>query len=168
MTPSFTDTVKEQNEAFSDVFAEYRDQLTDVLFYGERISRSELTEGKDEVLRRLRHQIKSVQEILLPAVTNSEEPSSLSGVELFASVQDRLLTIAEETEENVEFFANPDAPKDDRNDAAREILKDLYRLDSSLSLYLELLENHLLEAAERELDEDEKDELLQPFAGIED
>lgn len=167
MSQSFTDTVTQQHETFLELFDEYRDQLTDVLFYGERISRSELTEGKDRVLRRLRNQIESVKEILLPAVTNSEEPSSLSGVELFATVQDTLMNLAEETEENVDFFANPDAPKEDRNDAAREILKDLYRLDSSLNLYLELLEEHLLEAAERELDEDEKDELLQPLAGIE-
>lgn len=167
MSQSFTETVKEQNKAFIGQFEEYRNQLTDVLFYGERISRSELTEGKDQVLRRLRHQIESVQEILLPAVTDSEDAPSLSGVELFATVQDRLLSITEQTEDNVEFFANPDAPKEDRNDAAREILKDLYRLDSSLSLYLELLEDHLLEAADQELDEDEKNELLQPLANLE-
>lgn len=82
---------------------------------------------------------------------------------MFADVQDRLVEVADQTEENVDFFANPDAPKDERNDAARETLKDLYRLDSILTLYFDLFEQHLLQPADRELDDDEKDSVLTPL-----
>jgi hypothetical protein len=162
---SFIETLKNQHLNFLNEFESYRDQLTDVLFYGERISRSELKEGKDDFFRGLRSQLDRVQNVLLPAVTDSEKPPVLSGVGLFADVQDNLLDIANRTEENVDFFANPDAPKEERNDAARETLKDLYRLDSVLGMYFNLLETHLLPEGEDKLDADEKDKLLEPLSG---
>jgi len=166
LTKSFLDDAHIQHEEFLDAFESYRDQLTEVLFYGERISRSELTEGKQRVLQSLRDHIHSVQNTLLPAITSSDGELPVNGVELFADVQDNLLTIAKKTEDNIDFFANPDAPKEDRNDAARETLKDLYRLDSALNLYFRLLEDHLLVAGEQELASDEKDELLLPFSSL--
>lgn len=160
---SFSNNASNQHREFLEVFEAYRDQLTDVLFYGKKISRSDLTEGKNRVLDNLQDHIETVQQVVLPAVTGSADDGPVNGLELFADVQDRLLTVTEQTEDNVNFFANPDAPKEERNDAARETLKDIHRLDSLLSLYLELFEEHLLEPAERELDGDEKKSVLAPL-----
>jgi len=104
--------------------------------------------------------------VLLPAVTATNSEQVVSDVQLFADFLDRLLMVAESTEDNIDFFANPDAPKEDRNDAAREVLKDLYRLDSILSIFLNLLEEHFLEKADQELTEDEREELLLPLADL--
>lgn len=160
MTDSFVREMKHTHEEFLNLFEEYRDKLTEVLFYGERISRSELQEGKEDFLQGLRQHIDTVQGILLPAVTSSDNSSNVVAIDLFADFQDKLRSVANDTEDNVEFFANPDAPKDERNDAARETLKDLYRLDSLLSSYFELIENHFLVAGDEQLDEDEKQQLL--------
>jgi hypothetical protein len=166
MSTSLSESIRDQHERFLEVFGEYRDKLTEVLFYGERISRSELTEGKDRVIGSLKTYADVLRKVLLPAVTDTETEHPVSGVELFADFLDRLLMFAEGTEGNIEFFANPDAPKEDRNDAAREVLKDLYRLDSVLSVTFNLLEEHLLEEADEELTEDERAELLSPLADI--
>lgn len=160
MEDTFISEMKNTHHEFLDLFEAYRDKLTDVLFYGERISRSELQEGKDAFLNGLRQHIDTVQQILLPAVTPSDSSTGVVAIDLFADFQDRLQTVADETEENVDFFANPDAPKEERNDAARETLKDLYRLDSMLSTYFKLIENHFLTPGTDQLDEDEKQQLL--------
>ncbi|MFB6346007.1 MAG: hypothetical protein ABEK50_09575 [bacterium] len=164
MTDNFVAEMKQTHADFLELFEEYRNKLTEVLFYGERISRSELQEGKDTFLNGLRRHIETVQQILLPAVTPSDSSGDVVAIDLFADFQDRLEKQAsqtEDTEENIEFFANPDAPKDERNDAARETLKDLYRLDSLLSTYFQLIENHFLTAGSEQLDDDEKQQLLE-------
>lgn len=152
--------MRRTHDEFLGMFSEYRDKLTEVLFYGERISRSELQEGKESFLRGLRQHIEAVRQILLPAVTPSDSSGGVVAIDLFADFQDQLQSVADDTEGNVDFFANPDAPKDERNDAARETLKDLYRLDSMLTSYFELVENHFLEPGNQQLDADEKQQLL--------
>lgn len=168
MSRSLSESLRDQHERFLSLFGDYREQLTEVLFYGDRISRSDLTQGKDRVLGSLENYVDVVREVLLPAVTDTDVEQAVSGVELFADFLDRLLVVTESTEDNIDFFANPDAPKEDRNDAAREVLKDLYRLDSILSVSLNLLEEHLLDIAENELTEDERDELLLPLTDLPD
>ncbi len=164
MRNSFVKSLETQHEHFLKAFEDYRNQLTEVLFYGERISRAELKDGKKEFIRGLREEMDAVQSVLLPAITVSQKEWTVSGVKLFAQVQDKLRETVTRTEENVNFFANPEAPKDERNEAAREILKYLYRLDSALTIYFSLLEKHLLPVGDKRLEDDEKEKLLQPLA----
>ncbi len=166
MTRPLSDSLRDQHETYRSRFGDYREKLTEVLFYGDRISRSELTQGKNQVLGALNRYVEVVREVLLPAVANTQVNQAVSGVELFADLLDRLLMVVKSTEDNIDFFANPDAPKEDRNDAAREVLKDLYRLDSIQSLTLNLLEEHLLKQADDELTEDECEELLIPLSDL--
>jgi hypothetical protein len=166
MSRPLSETLRDQHETYRSLFGKYREKLTEVLFYGERISRSDLTQGKDRVLGSLKRYAEVLREVLLPAVTATNSEQVVSDVQLFADFLDRLLMVAESTEDNIDFFANPDAPKEDRNDAAREVLKDLYRLDSILSIFLNLLEEHFLEKADQELTEDEREELLLPLADL--
>jgi len=54
MSRPLSETLRDQHETYRSLFGKYREKLTEVLFYGERISRSDLTQGKDRVLGSLK------------------------------------------------------------------------------------------------------------------
>ena len=139
-------------------FEEYRDQIAQVLFFGERISRSDLQEGMNDVGRELEAHVDAIQQIVLPAL--SVDKAGLNAVDVLATFQNQMLQQVASTKENIELFADPDQPKEKRNRAAREALKDLYRLDGLIRPYFQLVEQHFLAGSNGRLDEDEREELV--------
>lgn len=162
MPRAFVEEIEQSHKQLYRVFSEYRDQITDVLFYGKQISRSELREGKDRVANGVRRHIDATQQILLPAVSGPN-PADINPADVLAFLQKQLLDRLHHIDETIEFFADPDRPKEERNNAAREALKDLYRLDDFLETYFDIVEEIFLPAGNNVLDEDEKEELMAEF-----
>lgn len=158
MTEDFQRQMASSHQQLTRDFAEYRDQIAQVLFFGERIARSELQEGIESVVDDLENHIDAVQRIVLPAL--SSEQAGLEAVDVLADFQDDIRNQLHRTRDEIERFADPDRAKDERNKAAREALKDLYRLDGLLEPYFDLVEKHFLTQSNGRLDEDEQDQLL--------
>lgn len=152
--------IRSVHDRLKQSFTDYRNQLSDVLFRGEPISRSELQEGKDELVRGLRLHVDAVQRILFPAITTSDNNTSFQPANILAPFQNRLLSLADRVDERVDFFANPEGEKEERNQAARNLLKDLYRIDGLLNTYLDVLEEQCLKPNLHRLDPDEQESLL--------
>ncbi len=161
MRTKFVDGIRSAHDRLRSLFTSYRDQMADVLFHGEPISRSDLREGKEDLVRGLRLQVDAVQRILFPAITAANTEIPVQPAPLLAPFQDRLLSLVEEVDERVDFFADPDGDKEARNRAARALLKDLYRIDGLLGTYLDVLEQHCLDPGFERLDPDEREELME-------
>ncbi len=159
MTEAFVEEIERSHKQLYGNFAGYRDQITDVLFYGKQISRSDLCQGKDEFVESINQHVESIQQILLPAVSGPNK-AEINPADVLAFHQKRLRERIDHLDETIDFFADPERAKDERNNAAREALKDLYRLDDFLNTYFQILETIFLRAGDNVLDEDEKQELL--------
>lgn len=159
MSRDFLDDVRGAHDRLRRVFSQFRDRMTEVLYRGEPISRSELREGKEALVRGLRVQIDAMQRILFPAITAPGGEPPVQPAHLLAPFQDRLLDLADAIDERVDFFADPEGDKEARNRAARNLLKDLYRIDGLLDTYLDVLEARCLEPGLQRLDPGERREL---------
>lgn len=160
MRTQFVDGVRSAHDRLRKLFSTYRNKMAEVLFHGEPISRSELRENKQDLVRGLRMQVDAVQRILFPAITAPKTESPTQPANLLAPFQDRLLSLVDEVDERVDFFADPEGDKEARNQAARALLKDLYRIDGLLDTYLSVLEQHCVDPGFERLDPDEREELL--------
>ncbi len=158
MSEDFQREVASVHHRLVNRFEEYRDQIAQVLFFGERISRSDLQEGINEVVRDLEAHVDAIQRIVLPALSGDE--TSLSAVDMLATFQNQMLEQVDATKENIELFADPDQPKEKRNRAARNALKDVFRLDGLIRPYFRLVEQHFIARSNGRLDEDEREELI--------
>lgn len=166
MRTQFVEGVRSAHDRLRNHFSDYREKMSEVLFHGEPISRSELRESKQDLVQGLRMQVDAVQRILFPAITAPETDSPIQPANLLAPFQDRLLSLVDEVDGRVDFFADPEGDKEDRNRAARALLKDLYRIDGLLNTYLDVLEQHCVDPGFERLDPDEREELLEDLDAV--
>ncbi|MFB6356024.1 MAG: hypothetical protein ABEJ65_05870 [bacterium] len=160
MSSDFVEDVEMKQQQLVQEFNNFREQLSDVLFYGRRVSRENLVDLKDSLRNGIGSHIGAVREILLPALSEQTD-ALLNPVDIVASVQNQLEAVVDETVDKIDHFVDPEAPDESRNDAARESLKHLYRIDGLLNTYLRIITDNVLETAEEVLDEDEQEEFLE-------
>lgn len=160
----FVSEVEEQHRSLMERYNRFRKTISGILLLNtsqaeEQYSREELIKRKSQIRNKINQHIETIQSVMLPALSKPDSHTSTT-VNVLATIQNRLQELLEATNEHFNNLLDQTSSRKDRRDVARKVLLDIFRLDSLLKIYLELVENHYVPLSDKQLDEDEKEEIV--------
>lgn len=165
----FADHIKEKHRTIINRYNQFRRTVSGILLLNpqqsdQQYSREELIKRKSQIREQVKSHIETVQSVMLPALSEPDKHTSTK-VNVLATVQNRLKELLDAANEHFNGLLDETSSQSDRRDVARKVLLDIFRLDSLLKVYLEIVENHYAPLAEEQLDEDEKEEIVSSLTG---
>lgn len=131
----------------------------------QQFSREELIKRKSQIRTQVVQHIETIQSIMLPALSKPDRHSSTS-TNVLATVQNRLTQLLDAANSHFNQLLDRTSNQKERRETARKVLLDIFRLDSLLKIYLEIVELHYVPLGDRQLDEDEKKDILDSLNSI--
>lgn len=169
-TSDFTQSIKERHRDLINRYNRFRKTVSGILLLNttqaeQQYSREELIKRKSKIRSQINQHIEAVQSIMLPALSGPDDDTSTS-VNVLATVQNRLQELLGATNEHFNGLLDQTSTEKDRREVARKVLLDMFRLDSLLKVYLETVETHYVPLGDRQLDDDEKEEIIRAMAEL--
>jgi hypothetical protein len=165
----FEEEVKQQHRSLMNRYNRFRQTVSGILLMNpeqsnEQFSREELIKRKSQIRSQVKNHIEAIQNVMLPALSDPDHHTSTK-VNVLATLQNRLRELLDAMNEHFNGLLDETSTQNDRRNVARKVLLDIFRLDSLLKVYLEIVENHYAPLAARQLDRDEKDDIVRSLAG---
>lgn len=164
----FSEEIKEKHRSIINRYNQFRRTVSGILLLNpqqsdQQYSREELIKRKSQIREQVKRHIETIQSVMLPALSEPDKHTSTE-VNILATVQNRLTELLDAANQHFNGLLDETSSQSDRRDVARKVLLDIFRLDSLLKVYLEIVENHYAPLAEEQLDSDEKDEIVSSLA----
>lgn len=131
----------------------------------QQFSREELIKRKSKIRTQVVQHIETIQSIMLPALSKPDKQTS-TAVNVLTTTQNRLTELLDAANSHFNQLLDQTSSQKERRETARKVLLDIFRLDSLLKIYLEIVELHYVPLGDRQLDPDEKDEILHSLQSI--
>jgi len=166
----FIHGVKQRHRALLKQYNRFRQTISGILLLNadkadQTFSRDELIQRKKQLHRDINNHIEIVQNVLLPALSSPEHRVSVS-VDVLATKQNRLQELLDAAMQHLNGLLEQYSSRDQRRNVARKVLLDIFRIDSLLKVYLEIVEKHYIPLGNKQLDSDEKEEFLSGLTTI--